>query len=318
MMPELNHFHSFFSYFRSVWVDSSENRWYERSHPFATSNNQGMEAKNKCIKQSHTFRKRMALGPFINTCLRMVHEWALEDFSKSLPEYSGSGKDLLPEYTGLGPYPSPRVLWLRPKTLLPEYSAWVQNILPEFSGLSSKLPPRVLWLDPKTPSQSTLAWAQNILPEYSGLGPKLSPRVLWLRPKTFSQSTLAGAQNSLPEYSGLGPKLPPRVLWLGPKTPSQSTLGGGYKPLPEYSGRALQSEDYHLASRSSCLSWMPSPGKALTSSRSFARPKDPVTPPSYLKVINRWVECVGGVHKRLYGGVGWPQDFSVSPSPCGL
>ena len=72
---------SFFSYFRSVWVDSSENRWYEGSHPFATSNNQGMEAKNKCIKQSHTFRKRMLLGTFINTCLRMVHEWALEDFS---------------------------------------------------------------------------------------------------------------------------------------------------------------------------------------------------------------------------------------------
>ena len=80
-MPELNHFHSFFSYFRSVWGDSSENHWYEGSHPFATSNNQGMEAKNKCIKQSHTFRKRMALGPFINTCLRMVHEWALKDFS---------------------------------------------------------------------------------------------------------------------------------------------------------------------------------------------------------------------------------------------
>ena len=72
---------SFFSYFRSVWVDSLENRWYEGSHPFATSNNQGMEAKNKCIKQNHTFRKRMALGPFINICLRMVHEWALEDFS---------------------------------------------------------------------------------------------------------------------------------------------------------------------------------------------------------------------------------------------
>ena len=30
------------------------------------------------------------------------HPWAL-----------GSGKDLLPEYTGLGPNPSPRVLWLR-------------------------------------------------------------------------------------------------------------------------------------------------------------------------------------------------------------
>ena len=72
---------TFFSYFRSVWVDSSEYRWYEASHPFASSNNQGMEAKNKSIKQSQTFRRLMPLGPFINTCLRMVQEWALEDYS---------------------------------------------------------------------------------------------------------------------------------------------------------------------------------------------------------------------------------------------
>ena len=72
---------TFFSYFRSVWVDSSEFRWYEGSHPFASSNNQGMEAKNKSIKQSHTFRRLMPLGPFIDTCLQMVHEWALEDYS---------------------------------------------------------------------------------------------------------------------------------------------------------------------------------------------------------------------------------------------
>ena len=49
---------SFFGYFRSVWVDSSEYRWYEGSHPFASSNNKGMEAKKKSIKQSHTSLKK--------------------------------------------------------------------------------------------------------------------------------------------------------------------------------------------------------------------------------------------------------------------
>ena len=47
----------------SVWVDSSENHWYEGSHPFTTSNNQG---------------KRMP-HQLINTCLHMVHVGALED-----------------------------------------------------------------------------------------------------------------------------------------------------------------------------------------------------------------------------------------------
>ena len=52
----------FFTYFRSVWVDSSENNWFEGSNPFGSSNNQGIEGKNRDIKGSHTFRKRMPLG----------------------------------------------------------------------------------------------------------------------------------------------------------------------------------------------------------------------------------------------------------------
>ena len=53
---------TFFIYFRSVLVDSSEFRWYEGSHPLASSNNQGMEAKN--IKQSHTFLIWAVLSSF--------------------------------------------------------------------------------------------------------------------------------------------------------------------------------------------------------------------------------------------------------------
>ena len=71
----------FFIYFRSVWVDGAENNWFEGSNPFASSNNQGIEGKNRDIKGSHTFRKRMPLGSFFDVMLRMVHEWSLEDNS---------------------------------------------------------------------------------------------------------------------------------------------------------------------------------------------------------------------------------------------
>ena len=48
----------FFKYFHSVWVDSQEHKWYEGSNPFASSNNQGIEGRNKSIKSTHTFRKK--------------------------------------------------------------------------------------------------------------------------------------------------------------------------------------------------------------------------------------------------------------------
>lgn len=71
----------FFSYFKDVWVNSEEFMWYEGAHPFGSSNNQGIEGKNRDIKASQTFRKRMPLGSFIDTCLMMCHEWSLEDNS---------------------------------------------------------------------------------------------------------------------------------------------------------------------------------------------------------------------------------------------
>ena len=44
----------------------------------------------------------------------------------------------------------------------------IQNPIPEYSGSGTKPPPRVLWLRSKTPFQSTLAQAKNSLQEYSG------------------------------------------------------------------------------------------------------------------------------------------------------
>ena len=69
----------FFKYMRSVWVDSEEFRWYEGAHPWQVSNNQGVEGKNKEIKQSHTFRRRLELGELFAVMMRLVKEWSEDD-----------------------------------------------------------------------------------------------------------------------------------------------------------------------------------------------------------------------------------------------
>ena len=68
---------SFFNYFRKQWIESAVFRWYEGAHPWAVSNNQGIEGTNKEIKAGHTFKRRCNLGAFMNIVLRMI-----EDFGK--------------------------------------------------------------------------------------------------------------------------------------------------------------------------------------------------------------------------------------------
>jgi hypothetical protein len=58
---------------------SGEWKWYEGEHPFQISNNQGVEGKNREIKQNHTFRKRLEIGELVAVLARMVSEWSEED-----------------------------------------------------------------------------------------------------------------------------------------------------------------------------------------------------------------------------------------------
>ena len=69
----------FFEYMRKVWIESKENRWFEGAHPWNVCNNQGVEGKNKAIKQSHTFRRRLDMGELFNVLLNMVKEFSEED-----------------------------------------------------------------------------------------------------------------------------------------------------------------------------------------------------------------------------------------------
>ena len=59
----------FFEYMDNVWIQSGESMWWEGAHPFQISNNQGVEGCNKEIKQSHTFRKRLAIGDLMRVML---------------------------------------------------------------------------------------------------------------------------------------------------------------------------------------------------------------------------------------------------------
>ena len=70
-------FRDFFKYFKdiSIWVHSGENKWYEGSAPHRSNNNQGIEAVNKAIKQSQTFRCKLPISQFFDVSLRMNQEW---------------------------------------------------------------------------------------------------------------------------------------------------------------------------------------------------------------------------------------------------
>ena len=70
---------NFFLYMRKVWIDSTEFRWYEGSHPWLISNNQGIEGKNMAIKQSYTFRRKLELGELVSVLHNLVKDWSEED-----------------------------------------------------------------------------------------------------------------------------------------------------------------------------------------------------------------------------------------------
>lgn len=66
----------FFKYFKDKWVHSGENKWYEGSAPHRSDNDQGIEAVNKAIKQSKTFRCKLSISQFFDVSLRMNQEWS--------------------------------------------------------------------------------------------------------------------------------------------------------------------------------------------------------------------------------------------------
>ena len=65
----------FFKYSKDIWVHSGENKWYyEGSAPHRSNNNKGIEAVNKAIKQSQTFRCKLSISQFFDVSLRMNQE----------------------------------------------------------------------------------------------------------------------------------------------------------------------------------------------------------------------------------------------------
>ena len=69
----------FFKYSKDiwVWVHLGENKWYyEGSAPHRSNNNKGIDAVNKAIKQSQTFRCKLSISQFFDVSLRMNQEWS--------------------------------------------------------------------------------------------------------------------------------------------------------------------------------------------------------------------------------------------------
>ena len=60
-----------------MWVNSRKSNWFEAAHPWKVSNNQGVEGKNKEIKQSHTFRRRLDIGELFSVMINIVKKSGL-------------------------------------------------------------------------------------------------------------------------------------------------------------------------------------------------------------------------------------------------
>ena len=69
---------NFFQYLKSTWIQSTESNWFEGANAFGVSNNQGIEGVNQSIKDGHTCQKKLPLGTFCSTMLRMTNEWSLQ------------------------------------------------------------------------------------------------------------------------------------------------------------------------------------------------------------------------------------------------
>ena len=63
---------NFLEYFRKEWVDSFNNGWYEGICYRVPSTNNGLEANNGAVKNTHTFRERAPLNQYLPKCKTMT------------------------------------------------------------------------------------------------------------------------------------------------------------------------------------------------------------------------------------------------------
>ena len=63
----------FWDYHKSQWGPKSNVcYWYEAAHPFRITNNQGLESKNKDIKDNFTYREQLDIGQMFDQAERII------------------------------------------------------------------------------------------------------------------------------------------------------------------------------------------------------------------------------------------------------
>lgn len=68
----------FLAYFRSEWIDSSNNKWYEGAALNIPSTDNGLESVNGKIKLVFTLRQRMSVNEYLNNAIAMLRTWSKE------------------------------------------------------------------------------------------------------------------------------------------------------------------------------------------------------------------------------------------------
>lgn len=79
-------------YFEKQWVQICPN-WYEAFAKRIPSSNNGLESRNRLIKDEHTFRERMELGVFNTTLLSMIETWSIS-ITPGLSEVNSDAPEL--------------------------------------------------------------------------------------------------------------------------------------------------------------------------------------------------------------------------------
>lgn len=68
-------FDDFANYFESTWINSDVSNWYEGASEYISTNN-GLEATNKVLKDTHTLRKKQPFAEFMQTLKDIVDHWS--------------------------------------------------------------------------------------------------------------------------------------------------------------------------------------------------------------------------------------------------
>ncbi|KAL0871027.1 hypothetical protein ABMA27_004837 [Loxostege sticticalis] len=92
-LQKYDHERNFIAYFKKQWLLQNQN-WYLGAAPLSPSTNNALEAFNKVIKDSNTFRERLQLSRFLFLAKEMVNEWSIKYTQEPVEKYVAESPEI--------------------------------------------------------------------------------------------------------------------------------------------------------------------------------------------------------------------------------